>query len=290
MKVYRTINGENNPDTYSNGYYCSSSETSYYCGGDSSGFIWSNDSTRFTNNAKKLLCPSSLYWNTQSYSITTAGSTTNFNTNYMSSSVAWWYYFAYSTSAISSLTFTLSSSSYASVEVYLEKANSNYTYKGTLSSSMTVSYSSSTDKYVWLLVTPSYSNSYAYMSVYANAFSSDSSSSSSSSSNTSGSSSSDSNTIIIAIVCSVAGAVALIVAGIVGCIVYKLKSRNRQNVYLNNVNQNFHARNSRTVEYNHASHISIIFDEQSRENMNLSLPSNFQRKCGWVDLTAPLCW
>ena len=144
----------------------------------------------------------STYWSTQSYSITTAGSTTNFSTNYMSSSVVWWYYFAYSTNAISSLTFTLTGSWYASVEVYLEKTNSNYNYVGALSSSMTVSYSSSTDKYVWLLVTPSSSNSYAYMSVYANAVSSDSSSS------TSGSSSSDSNTIIIAIVCSVAGVVA----------------------------------------------------------------------------------
>ena len=45
MKVYLIINGENSPYTYSNGYYCSSSETSYYCGGDSSGYIWSSDST-----------------------------------------------------------------------------------------------------------------------------------------------------------------------------------------------------------------------------------------------------
>ena len=277
MKVIRIINGENSPSIYSYGYYCPSSETSYYCGGGSSDYIWSNDSTRLTNNAQKLLCPSSSsYWNTQSYSITDAGSTIFFKTNEMSTSVVWWYYFEYSTSAISSLRFTQPSSRSASFEVYLEKTNSNYTYMGTLWSTMNVSYSSSTDKYVWLLVTPLYPIDSIYMSVYANPVSSDSSSSN--------------NKSVINIVITFSMAfVVILLAAIAWCVAYKLKSRCIQNKYFNNENRNLHARNSRTMMYNHASDLSIIIDEQSRENMNQSLPSSFQRKRGSSLFNSSLC-
>jgi hypothetical protein len=60
--------------------------------------------------------------------------------------------------------------------------------------------------------------------------------------------------------------------------VYKLKSQGRPNVYLNNVNQNFNARSARTVEYNQAAHISVVFDELSMQRVNVSLPSSFERK------------
>lgn len=59
---------------------------------------------------------------------------------------------------------------------------------------------------------------------------------------------------------------------------YKLKSQGRPNVYLDNVNQNFNARSARTVEYNQASHISVVFDELSMQRVNVSLPSSFERK------------
>ena len=63
------------PTVYSSGYnWTTGDATSYWS--TSSGYIWSNDSTRFTNNAKKLLWPlSNSYWNTQSYSLSSQSQT-----------------------------------------------------------------------------------------------------------------------------------------------------------------------------------------------------------------------
>ena len=202
--------------------------------------------------------------------------TTSVNTNSINTNIVWWYYFSYDTNVVGSLTFTLTNSRYATSEVYLEKTNSNYTYQGALSSSMTVSYSSTSDKYIWVLVNPASSNSYAYFSVYANPKSSiDSSGTSSGSSSSSSTGSSSNETIIIvAIVCSLFG-VGVIIGGIAICIICKIKTnKRRQEQY----NQNFNVdqRNHRSVEYNHVSYLSI--DNHNREQGNLSLPNVFNCK------------
>ena len=198
--------------------------------------------------------------------------TTSVNTNSINTNVVWWYYFSYDTNVVGSLTFTLTNSRYAISEVYLEKTNSSYTYQGALSSSMTVSYSSTSDKYIWVLVNPASSNSYAYLSVYANPKSSIYSSGSSSSS--SAKSSSNETIIIVAIVCSLFG-VGVVIGGIAICIICKIKANKRRREQYNQ-NFNIDQRNHRSVEYNHLSHLSI--DNQNREQGNLSLPNTFNCK------------
>ena len=79
---------------------------------------------------------------------------TSLNTNILDTNVIWWYYFSYDTKTISNLTFTLKNSKYATAEVYIEKANSTFAYQGDLITTMTVSYSNSSDKYIWILVNP----------------------------------------------------------------------------------------------------------------------------------------
>ena len=171
------------------------------------------------------------------------------------------------------MTFTLTNSSYATTEIYIEKSNSTYTYLGDLNSTLTVSYSETTDKNIWLLVNPANSNSYADFSVFTNP---KPSSSSSNSSTISSIFSSPNKVITIAIIVWGTIGVALVVGWISFCIACKIKRRNknRKEKYAQKDQPNPARRNNRTGEENHISQLSVAIDDHRLRQNRLTYPKD----------------
>lgn len=140
--------------SYSSGYFWSNEDTSNLWGGTSE-YIWSDNKSQLPKNSKRFLCPQlSSQCGTQTFEINQLSDINTIKVDSLSANSIWWFRFKSKANLIKSISFTLKKTDDIDVDIYLEKSNSKFEYKGRLTSS-SFGVNTESDQYaIWVLMTP----------------------------------------------------------------------------------------------------------------------------------------